>query len=779
MRKASMVPFAIFFCLILGHAHADPPVLPPTPPPEVPCRPLICLQLTDAVELAPNTWRFEFRVLNWTAFTDRPCSPTDPGCIDRTSPGAAAEGLVLVRSAGLSTVPFRVLPVDPNGAPLGVSPVSESGLGVVRRAGGELGVELGMGFVSRIVRLVDPVSGDSLPSSCYELRDPFTGLVILSEDAVCGPVTSLLNEVDADYEVFDGDDATPNTWTSSLCTQDQIIWTQDPAASPPLVVPPGDSNVQPSCPVTCEEKTSLDNNLDGFVVEIEDFLPGDRIVFNWYLLGSSGPIASGAPPTPTDPGTLGPSPSDPWGFSFGSYQIDRKPSCAAGDCDTVLVTTPPVTDPALNCLVDDSLERNDLPFDIYVSLGPAGTDPPCDVRPVVPQDAKGLERLQVLATSGSETDQITVQFRNLDTNVIDKSVRLPLHNASAEISTEDLVGRYEVGGTCENTSTNQFFFLKKFEMAIPRRGDLADVTSTALALEVDEVAGGVAMTSTIPPGELDLDDVVEACHFVQLRDSSGDVHILGTVGGPDVLTRHGANLVIDTEAPGVTCEPDFLVGTDADGGGDCSVQVGTTAVATDAAGGFELTNDLNVGDTSRSFGATVGAQEIAVQTATGVFTASLTGSSSNPVTFSVVDDAGAAGTCTTTVFVEDDTPPLVECRLLPDEPPPGPGNGGGGGGPPGGSPPGLSDNDHFFIVDFSASDNCTADADLTVTADIDGVTVVDGDQVQITTRNNPPVESQISNGRLQILTHLGGVLSVTATDLNGRVSTCETVPLVP
>ena len=119
----SLLCFMFLSFPFVSQINADPPVLPPTPPPEIPCAPLVCLQLTDAVEVAPETWRFEFRSLNWTAFTDRPCPASDPTCVDRTSPGAPATGLVFVRSAALSTVDFTVLPIDPNGAPLGVEPI--------------------------------------------------------------------------------------------------------------------------------------------------------------------------------------------------------------------------------------------------------------------------------------------------------------------------------------------------------------------------------------------------------------------------------------------------------------------------------------------------------------------------------------------------------------------------------------------------------------------------------------------------------------------------------
>lgn len=761
-----------------GQAHADPPVLPPVPPPAVPCQPLICVQMTDAQEVAPDSWRFDFEALNWTRFTDRPCPPGSPGCVDRTSPGAPATGLVFVRSASLSTVKFRVLPVDPNGAPLGILADAETA-SVGLLPGGETGVDLDQRFLSRILTIVDLDDDELLPPSCYELRDPVEGVVVFSDDAACDPIVTALDEVTVQFEAHLGaTDVDPNTWTSSLCTADQIVWSQDPAVEPPLEIPAGDTNISP-CPTTCEQKDSLGNVLDGFVVEVEDFQPGDRLVFNWYLLGESGPIASGSPPTPTDAGTLDVSPADPWGFSFGSYQIDRKVSCLAGDCDTTILTQPPVTDPTLSCLVDEDLDRNALPFDIYISLQPVGTDPPCSIEPALETDDKGLERLVVRATADASTDEAVVVFRNLENNALDKEVRLPLQAESKTISTADLVGRYEVSGTCLNTVDDRFFFLNKFEMAIPRRGDLAELASSSLAVELDESSGDFALTGTFPAGVLDLDDDAEVCHFVQVRDRDGTVHIIGTAGDPDLLARNAGLLVRDTEAPAVTCEPDFVVGTDADGGDDCALQVSTTARATDAAGGFVLTNDLETGNVTRSFGATVDGQEVADQTATGLFSIG----PATDVTFTVTDDAGAAASCSTAITVVDDTAPLVECRLLPDDPPPGNGGGGNGNGngngPPGGTPPGQVGSNYFFIVDFTATDNCDPDADLTLTAEIDGITVSDDQPVQITTRNDPPVETRIQNGRLQILTHLGGVLRVTATDLAGNVSVCETVPLVP
>lgn len=784
----------LIFCVCLLGAgtavHADPPVLPAIPPPEVPCKPLICLQITDAREVAPGTWQFEFRGLNWSAFTDRPCPPTNPGCIDRTSAGEAAEGLVFVRSAALSTVPFRVLSVDPNGAPLGSEPVDETAT-VFRLAGGELGLDLDRGFVDEVTSIVDADTGDLLPAACYELVDPVAGLLTLDETAAeCAPLTAALSQAEVSFTSFQGSsDAVANTWSSSLCTQDQIIWSQDPGVDPPLVIPPGDSNVSPSCPVTCEEKTSLGNNLDGFTIEVEDFQPGDRLVFNWYLLGDTGPIASGSPPTPTNPGTLAPSPQDPWGFSFGSFQIDRKPSCLAGDCDTVIVTTPPVTDPSLSCLVDGSLDRNSLPFDIYVSLGPAGTDPPCAIEPAVAKDDKGIERLVVRATSGSETDRITVQFRNLGTNRIDKSVQLPLQNASELIATDDLVGRYEVSGTCDNTATRQFFFLEPFTMGIPRRGDLAELPLDATAIELDEVNGGFALTGQLDGTGLDLaDEGVEICQFFQVKDRDGNVRIFGSSGTPDLLSRHDGVLVTDAFAPQLACPSLVQVGTDQDGGGDCSVEQGITAVASDPAGGFDLTNDLDASLVTRSFGTTIDGQETAVQTATGVFSVG----SPATVRFSAVDDSGQTATCASQVQVADDTLPLVECRLVPDGGAGGgggPGNGGsngkgpGGQGPPGqgggNGPPNQLPNSHFYVVEFSATDNCQPDFGLTLEAAIDGITVTDGQPVQITTQGQPGVTSDTQGGRLHIQTSEGGVLTVTATDEAGNVATCQTDPIEP
>jgi len=775
----------IISLLFLGVAigvSADPPVLPPVPPPQTPCNPLICLQITDVREVAPGTWQFEFRALNWSAFTDRPCPPSSPGCIDRTSSGAPAEGLVFVRSASLSTAPFRVLPVDPNGAPLGSETLVES-TAVFRLPGGDLGLDLDRGFVEAVNSIVTTDTATLIPATCYELVDPVEGILVLDEtDAVCAPLTAALTQVDVSFSSYAGSTgAAANTWSSSLCTQDQIIWSRDPAIEPPLVIPAGDSNVTPSCPVTCEEKTALGNNLDGFTIEVEDFQPGDRLVFNWYLLGDSGPIASGSPPTPTDPGTLGPSPEDPWGFSFGSFQIDRKASCFSGDCDTVLVSMPSVTDPLLNCLVEGDLDRDSLPFDIYVSLGPAGTDPPCGIEPAVEEDAKGIERLMVRATSGTATDRVTVQFRNLDTNRIDKSVQLSLQAASALIPTDDLIGRYEVSGTCDNTVTRQFFFLDSFTMGIPRRGDLAEVTLDATAIELDEANGDFALTGELDPAVLDLaDDAVEICHFFQVVDRDGNVRIFGTGDAPDLLSRNNGVLVKDLFTPQLTCPATVQVGTETDGGADCSVEQGITAVATDPAGGFVLTNDLEPTLATRSFGTAIDGQEMAVQTATGVF---MVGPAAT-VLFGVTDDAGQSATCASQVEVMDDTLPLVECRLVPDSSAgtgPGNGKGPGGGGPPGqgGGPPNQLPNSHFYIVELSSSDNCQPDFGLTTVADIDGITVINGQPVQITTQTQPGVTADFQGGRLHIQTGEGGVLTVTATDDAGNVGICKTDPIQP
>lgn len=769
------VGVVVLLCILtvgVEDSLADPPVIPVTPPPLVPCNPLICLQLIDAIEVTPGNWRFEFEALNWTAFTDRPCLPTDPNCVDRSSSGSPAVGLVFVRNAALSSVKFRVLPVDPNGAPLGfVSEVEDVQVGNL--PGGDTGVDLDRGFVAQVLSVVDLDANVVLPASCYALTDPYEGILTFIDDPVCQPFVDNLDEVRVSFDVFLGpDNVEPNKWQPNVCTEDQIIWTQDPDM--PMPIPPGDTNVQPSCPVTCEDKDSLGNVLQGFVVEVENFDPNDRLVFNWYLLGPGGPIASGSPPTPTDSGTLGPSPSDPWGFSFGSFQIDGKVSCQDGSCDTTILVDPPVTDPTLSCLVDEDLDRNTLPFDFYVSLAPAGTDPPCSIEPAIERDVRGIERLVVRATAGTETDRLVVTFENLDTGDV-TTESLFLTAGSANISTEDLLGRYEVSGICENTVTSQFFFLDSFTFAVPRRGDRADLVSTTHAYEIDEATGTLALTETFTGGALSLGAAAEIYHFFQVTDVNGVTTVVGSAdGAPDSLFRNGPLLVHDTVAPQISCVPTVNLGTQADGGQDCSVPFTAAARATDAAGGFTLSESLN-GTSTRSFGTTVdGAEEANLATSGTVSVGSPV-----DVNFQAVDDAGqSSGLCTTTITVADDTPPLVQCALIEQQ---GGNNGGGqgqgpgGGGPPGqgGGPPPNLPNSGFFVVDFSGSDNCQPGFTLTLDANIDGLTVNAGDEVQIVQNGTIPTTGTVQpDGSILVETAGPGVLTVTATDQAGNVSVC-------
>jgi len=765
-------------------SQADPPVIPPTPPPLVPCQPLICVQLIDAVEIAPDHWRFEVEALNWTAFTDRTCPPTDPNCVDRSSPGAAAEGLVFVRNAALSTVQFRVLPVDPNGAPLGIESVTED-LQVEILPGGETAVDLDRGFVDRVVSVFDLDAATGVPPACFELTDPIEGIVTFSDDPLCDTLVMSLDMVQVEFEAFLGpSNVEPNKWSADLCTADQIVWTQDPTM--PMPIPPGDTNVQPSCPTTCQDKDALGNVLQGFVFEVEDFQPGDRLVFNWYLLGPSGPIASGSPPTPADSGTLAPSPSDPWGFSFGSFQIDRKVSCVGGGCDTTILVQPPVTDPAVSCLVDEALPRDDLPFDFYISLAPAGVDPPCNIEPAVARDARGIERLVVRATAGSETDRMVITFENLENGAV-TTESFSLTSGSRDVPTETLVGRYEVGGICENTITNQFFFLDKFTFAVPRRGDLPDVVSSTRAYEIDEATGTLALTESFAGGALALGSSHEVHHFFQVTDTNGETHVVGTAdGAPDTLFRQGALLVRDTAAPQIVdFEPTVDLGTELDGGADCAVDFTVRARATDAAGGFTLSEDLN-NTSTRSFGTTVGGTEEANLATTGTVSVG----SPVTVTFEAVDDAGnTSGPSSTTVTVTDDTLPLVDCTLIEQMGGnnggggggPGNGQGPGGGGPPGqggngGGPPPNLPNSGFFVVDFSGSDNCQPPFGLTLSAEIDGITVQNGDTVQIVQNGTTPSTSTLQpDGSIRIDTAGNGTLTVTATDQASNVSQCTAV----
>ena len=94
--RISLVSFLL--CIPLTVALADPPVLPDTTPPEVPCLPLVCLQVTDAVELEvaihegdpasrANTWPPRSRSENQVIWardpaaaptTLRPTAPAEP-----------------------------------------------------------------------------------------------------------------------------------------------------------------------------------------------------------------------------------------------------------------------------------------------------------------------------------------------------------------------------------------------------------------------------------------------------------------------------------------------------------------------------------------------------------------------------------------------------------------------------------------------------------------------------------------------------------------------------
>jgi len=737
-------------------SFADPPVIPDDDPPEVPCQPLICLQVTDArqVASATKTWRFEFEALNWTAFTDRPCGAWNPNCIDRTSPGAVATGLVFVRNALRSTVPFRVVPVDPNGAPLGLVTRTETET-IGTLPSGDPGVDLSVRFLDRIDSITNLDKGGPVPDFCFDLIDSIEGVIKLKDFIpACDAAWDDGDQLELQLKVHDGDQtARVNSWSQSSCSENQVIWLRSPAD--PLEIDAGDPNMS-SCPITCADKDSLGNVLDGFVIEVDAFGPGERIVFSWYLIGESGPIAAGGPPTPTDQGSLTPSPQDPWGFSFGSYQIDGRNDCSAGNCDTMIMVRPPVVDPTVSCLIDEQVDRNSLPFDFYISMSSSGVDPPCRLEPGIELDPFGIERLMVNAEAGTQTDTFIVQFLNVDTKVIDRTDRFPLHDATAMLATDDLVGRYEVNGVCEDSASGRFFFVDSFPLAVPRRGDLPDTGPTDLmAMELDEISGAYALTGSLPAGVLDLDNAVDAMHFVQVRDRNGDVRIFGTDGGAaHRLDRVGGALVLDTEPPSILCAPDLTLGTRSDGDGDCQVEAGVTAVALDPAGGFTVSNSLHKGEISRSFGTTVGVQEVAQLTVTDVF------GPGAPVTidFIAIDDAGQSAACSTTVTIVDDGSPDVACQLV--HAPSGKGHKNGGG---------------FYVVAFTSGDDCGV---ASVQASIDGVPVTLDQPVQITHASRD-LTSRLAKARLHITTPHGGVLEVVATDSAGNETVCETPRLAP
>jgi hypothetical protein len=284
---------------------------------------------------------------------------------------------------------------------------------------------------------------------------------------------------------------------------------------------------------------------------------------------------------------------------------------------------------------------------------------------------------------------------------------------------------------------------------------------------------------------------VDVCHFVQVVDRNGEVRIFGTEDGPETLTRRqNGILVVDNEPPVIQCGVDQAVGTDSDGGDDCRVSLTTHATASDMAGGFDLTNDYNPDDLTRSAGIAVGSTETAFQTAS----ANVVAGSPVTVTFTVTDDGGSTASCPVTLTVDDDTVPQVSCQLIEQDQGGGGGGGGGGGpgtggppgqGPGGNGPPGQGGNNppgqqdgRFFIVDYAATDNCSAANSLSFTAEIDTIEVSLGQEVKITTgsQGQSPTAA-IEGGVLHIRTPFSGQLTVTATDLEGNVGQCETPPL--
>ncbi len=320
MASKTSLTQCIALVLILffsGNAYSDPAL----PPPKCPfnCA-LICFQMTHAYNVpGTDNWRFEFEVLNWTQYEDPSCSSnciSSIGCV--TSPGSSATGLSLVRVANLSSANMQIVPTDPNGAPHRSVEVDVTGN--LTMSNGELILPLGCDyrFTSEIVGITTnalPTGTCAAPADCVSLAgDIDNPYLLFSSEGLCNGVFTDGDDVTVTLKVEESWAPTcsieRNNWTPAQLSENQLIWRRPPGG---YAIPPRNPILNP-CPNTCADKDSGANVLDGFVIEIQDFQPGEQIVFNWYLLDDAGPIAAGSPPTATDPGSLQESPNDPLAF---------------------------------------------------------------------------------------------------------------------------------------------------------------------------------------------------------------------------------------------------------------------------------------------------------------------------------------------------------------------------------------------------------------------------------------------------------------------------------
>ena len=816
----------IFMVGVAPGLNADPPVLPPPACP-VPC-PLICFQLTDMKDMGNDTWRFEFEVLNWTLYQDPSCQSicvSSLGCVN--SVGANVAGLTMVRSAGLSTVTMRPIPSDPNGAPMSVSDRTVNGT-LSDFGGGDFGMTLApqFRFIEDLTSfsLIDPVDDSLIPVDLQCVRtggDIDIPELILSTTGSCvdlfDPLLTPMPEIEAVFSVHDTDwnpaNVKRNNWGVSQCSVNQIVWNSGSGAGDTTIPP--ENSIQAPCPSTCAEKDGLSNVLDGFIFEVPNFTVGERLIFNWYLLDEEGIIADGLPPTANDTGTLGVSAKDPVGFSFGSFQIDRVASCASG-CDTQIIMGTPVTNPAISCLVDLSLNRNDYPFDFYVSMLNAGPPNDCGVSPITRQDERGIERAALQATLGSNSNRMVVTFTSLegseafDAELLQSSlpggvnsfVLDPEAIMAIDGTTRTLRGRYEISGTCHETGGNfsQFAGVEVAITAPPDHPTIAGGEDTAF--EYDAVTNRFDVTGLFP-GLPSLSDNLRYWHIWQVQDMDNDqTHILATEERTDWVRIDDLAdpadrfyMLPDAVAPTTTHEcryPDcdtntIRVDTNLDGGLDCSVDVAVTVSATEDAGNLSFSYAYNNGSgmvsgQTHSFSSQGGGTDEARLNVFDSFEAG----TSTPITFTAVDSAGNSTDHTVTVVVTDKTPPRPTCEMIPLEPPlsNNNGRGGGNGGNNGNSPDGCSNH---FQISIGVNDNCDPNPTL-ILAEIDGINLFDhlgpinGATVTILKKKDlthAMIMTKTPNEDLRIQTPDGGVLTVTYRDAAGNEATCQNTQTLP